>query len=306
MQFEKRTKKRLGLAGYPIKHSLSPAMHNAVYREFNLNWHYELFPCQTTHQFKQLIAGTTCKNSDFIGLNITMPFKHDAFNAAAMYGDATCEIVQAANVLTVADTQLNAVEKPKQLIGSNTDGLGLAHSLLNDGNASIKGSNVIICGTGAVAATAFVELCHLGANNICVLSRTDKSAKAFLDKMPLSLRENCLPLSYDDKNQVAEAIRQANIIIDATPTGMTANAAAVIPTNLISPGQVVLDVVYGHGDSTLLREARKLGATAIDGLGMLIEQAALSIQTWFAVCGITETVPRAILKDAALRALSSR
>jgi shikimate dehydrogenase len=106
--------------------------------------------------------------------------------------------------------------------------------------------------------------------------------------------------------QAAAALAQAEVLIDATPLGMKPGDPAVIPVELLTSCHTVLDVVYGHGLTPLLAGAQLVGAQALDGLGMLVEQAALTIEIWAAARGLILTAPRALMREAALQELQSR
>jgi shikimate dehydrogenase len=296
--------RRVGLVGFPIHHSLSPAMHNAVYHSLGLNWHYELIPCRTVPDFERVTGEALAPGSGFVGLNVTMPWKRAAYAVATAGFDTVSGIVHAANVLTVVDAGTDC--GLGRFRAANTDGAGLARSLTDDAGAGIEGATLVICGTGAVAATAFVELRQRGAGQISVVSRDATKACKFIDGLPQHLRAGAQALSYADSEGLASAIQRADIIIDSTPTGMAATDGAVLPTAMLRPGQLVLDVVYGHGETQLLRAAHAAGARAIDGLGMLVEQAALSIEIWFAAQKIEQPVPRDLLWRAALAAIERR
>jgi shikimate 5-dehydrogenase len=104
-------------------------------------------------------------------------------------------------------------------------------------------------------------------------------------------------VSYDE---VAACLETADILIDATSVGMNPSDGSVVPLEALRPDMIVLDVVYGHGETVLLKGARAVGAKAIDGLGMLIEQAALTIELWARARGISVEAPRALMRQAAL------
>ncbi|MDR0347793.1 MAG: hypothetical protein LBH56_05415, partial [Coriobacteriales bacterium] len=106
--------------------------------------------------------------------------------------------------------------------------------------------------------------------------------------------------------ELAAHLETAHILIDATPVGMASADDAVVPPKLLKQGLlrqglVVFDAVYGHGETALLKNAREVGAVAIDGLGMLIEQAALTIEIWAREQGTPVSAPRTLMRQAALK-----
>ena len=113
-------------------------------------------------------------------------------------------------------------------------------------------------------------------------------------------------LSYNDRDVLEACCSASSLIIDATPVGMSKDDRSFFPIEFITKRHTVFDAVYGHGETTLLREARARGARAFDGLGMLIEQAALTIEIWAAAQGLRLTVSRSVMRAAALAELELR
>jgi shikimate dehydrogenase len=272
----------------------------------------------------------------FVGLNVTTPFKRQAFLAADACADEVAAVVQAANVLIC---QLDS-PSPLSLNCANTDGKGIIAALRQAG-AHIAGSRVLLCGTGAVASVALVELIAAKASTITLLSREVTRAEQLIQNVEgyqlpcpaapepppppellppaqttllpaaAELRPSALaallptstelrPLAYSAIDELSAAVAEATILIDATTVGTNPDAAPLIPTDKLRPGQMVLDVNYGHGTSSLLRAAKASGARALDGLEMLIEQAALSIELWAYQQARPLIAPRELMRAAAL------
>jgi len=111
------------------------------------------------------------------------------------------------------------------------------------------------------------------------------------------------PIRVVDYATVVEPLATTQVLIDATTLGMDPQDGSVIPVELIRADMVVFDVVYGHGQTALLKGAQAQGAQAFDGLGMLIEQAALSLEIWAKAQGKDITAPRAVMTQACQNAL---
>jgi shikimate dehydrogenase len=271
-----------GLAGYPIEHSLSPAMHNAVYEYYDLNWRYQLYPCESNAEFHDLINKIQDPASGFIGINVTMPYKIEAAQAIQVSGGELLgagKTIQAVNCLSTKKTSAEKL----QLLGRNVDGDGLVASLQNRAGLALPGLNVIICGTGAVSSVAIIALASAQVASITVISRRRQRAIDYVSTLSGQLGKPSTSLKgigYDEYLAVQTAMHLADLIIDATPIGMFSDDLALLPISEITAKQTVLDVVYGHGQTQLIQAARAAGATAIDGLGMLIAQAALSFEVW--------------------------
>ena len=291
---------KTGLAGYPIAHSLSPLIHNAAYQYLGLNWHYDLYPCASKQEFLQLLARLVKADSGFIGLNVTTPWKQEAYKENNHAASKIAQAAQAANVLTVKSDS-------KSLSCANTDGKGIVAALQQNGTA-IAGSQALICGTGAVAAVTLLELINGQAAQIMLCSRESSRAallsQAIMErsgKLAEQAPSNILTVSYYESKRINEFIISADFIIDATTVGTKQQAAAVISTEHFKPGQVVFDVNYGHGLSALLQGALAKGALALDGLQMLVEQAALSIEIWAKQLGFELSAPRELMHQVARR-----
>jgi shikimate dehydrogenase len=288
---------RTGLVGFPIAHSLSPAIHNAAYEALGLDWRYEAHPCEDAAAFEGLIRRLAADPA-VIGVNVTTPYKTAAFNLADEAAD-TAAVVCGANVLTFAPPGALAHGRPC-MMASFTDGAGLVASIQRDARIPVKGAAVALCGTGPVAAAVLAELLAVGAASVRLLTRDDERAIALLHRlrgarMDVSAVRHC---RYGDSAAVAQAVSESAVIIDATPLGMHQGDPAVIPVELLNSRHHVFDVVYGHGETALLAGARSNGAAAYDGKGMLVEQAALAIEQWAKACGMDIAAPRDVMYAA--------
>jgi shikimate dehydrogenase len=318
---------KIGLAGNPIAHSLSPAIHNAAYQELGLDWEYALYPCATEADYINLVIGIRSGESDLKALNVTTPYKGRALLLCDDC-DSSAAIIGGVNAL--------AHTGPCNITGHNTDGPAMVH-VLEAAGVDPQDARVVICGTGPVAAAAFLSLAAAGAASIGVLSRDVDKAKGFIRQFEVAYQQalsSQLPqgtaaapdhsatankmqvmanyrLAGDYQALTPEtlpaALEQATVLIDATPLGMQPDDPAAVPVELLHSGLLVLDTVYGHGETAILAAARAVGAQAIDGLGMLIEQAALSIELWAQdLKAGNVNAPRATMREAALAEMESR
>jgi shikimate dehydrogenase len=277
---------KTGLVGYPVEHSLSPAMLNAVYEYYDINWSYKLYSCESNTEFHDLITQVQDPANGFVGLNITMPYKTEAAQLVLVNGGkliASAEVIRAINVLS----RKPAAGEKDQLLGRNVDGSGLVASLLSRSKLVLRDAAVLISGTGAVTSAACLALANTQVAAITVVSRRRQRAVDFVSRFAdkITARHPDLVfkgIGYDEVVAVKAEMHKASLVIDATPIGMYADDMALLPLELITPQHTVLDVVYGHGETQLLKAARQAGAMALDGLGMLVEQAALTFEAWVA------------------------
>ena len=293
---------QIALIGNPIGHSLSPAMHNALYASLGeSNWHFagwHYAPVECANEEEALKQIELVRTGLYRGMNITMPYKRLAC-AQADYVDGAADAAGGANVL---------VRRNEKLYAYNTDGLGAMGAIAREGGIDPRGKHVIICGTGPTSVAIACALAEAPAREVILFSRDYDRASSTIDRLQLSLSETgkrCLlrAATYDIASRF---ISGADIIVDATPRGMNAGDEAIIDTGLLHPGQVMLDTVYAHGVTALIGGARDAGAIALDGLEMLVEQAALSVEIWIDALGLSATVDRDIMRKAAVEELARR
>jgi len=331
---------KAGLLGTPIDHSLSPALHTAAYQELGLDWEYELYPCADVATFEAQVHAAEQNPEGWVGFNVTMPYKNDAFRLAQMK-QRSAKVSQNANVLTFRyDPYAHAYRS----YGDSTDGLGVVGFLKGAAGIVLEGAAVVLCGSGPTALSTLYALSEAQVASITVLSRDAERANIQATELLRRLGElryrECVtsmrtvpatmqlaeldamqerysklpPLpsinaqGYEQAAEVFEGIYQhegSRILIDATPVGMQEGDEPVIPVSLLRPELAVLDVVYGHSTS-LVESAHAVGALAFDGLGMLVEQAALTIELWAAARASKVEAPRVSMRAAAEEARVKR
>ena len=261
------TTKLAGVIGWPVNHSLSPAMHNAVYEDLGLNWAYLPLPVADEIGLRRVVAAI--RSLPFVGFNITMPYK------AAMLD--LCDEVAMAAKMAGAVNAVHCVDG--RLIGYNTDGRGLVESLQVDAGLTLDGKRVVLLGAGGAAGAALVAFVLGKAADVVVVNRDVPRAEELLARIEPHLRATRIEaVTYD----IAErAVRSADLIVNATSLGMKPGDPSPIPEAWMHDGQVVFDMVYGvHEVTALVREARSAGARAVDGVGMLVSQGAIAVDIW--------------------------
>lgn len=282
---------RLFVLGHPVGHSLSPAMHNAAYRALGLNWEYGFADYPTAEEAQAFLD-----SREWLALNITMPYKPLAFAAADVRSDAAW-LAQGANVLVNCATRGNggaASSEGGTLRADNTDGKGCVSYLRRCG-VEFEGARAVVCGTGPTSLSIFHVLTTAGAQSVTLLGRDEGRSRAALDDYRRRLNEGGIAVqsvieagSYASH---ARAIEAADVIVDATSLGMKPNDPAPFDTGMLSSGQTVFDVVYGHGETALLAGARAAGCAAYDGLGMLVAQAVETVYDIVAWLDVPLDVP---------------
>lgn len=269
----------LYIVGHPVAHSKSPAMYNAAYGALGLDWEYGFADLAQADEAQCFLRARA-----FLAVNVTTPWKPLAY-ATADVTAATAKLAAGANVL---------VRASDQLLAYNVDGQGCVDYLLREG-VRITGAKVAICGTGPTAVSIMHECVQMGAQRVVLLGRDKDKARTVVNQYLETYRDLLatavmLPgsaagrLGFDEAYEQAEllfgsydtstqALAASDVIMDATPLGMAPGDPAPFDTALIGSDQVVFDTVYGHGLTALMQAARKAGARAFDGRGMLVAQA---------------------------------
>jgi shikimate dehydrogenase len=278
-----------GVIGDPLSHTLSPAMHNAAYDALDLDWVYIPLHVRDEMGLHRLVAAM--RSMRFVGFNVTMPYKQTVLEL--------CDELSTAASMAGAVNTVHCHEG--RLIGYNTDGRGLLESLSVDAGFQPEGSSVVLLGAGGAAGSAAVSLMLAKVARLTIVNRNIEKADELVDRMEPQAHavemHTCMP-HYSE-----EAVRGADLIINATSVGMRPGEQSPIDTGWLRPGQVVYDMVYGR-DTALLSEAAERGAVVRDGLGMLVAQGAIAIETWAENRPVH--APREIMRSAAQQALAER
>ena len=260
--------------GFPVRHSLSPAMHNAAFRELGLDWIYvacEVAPGAVDAAF----AGVRALG--IAGLSVTIPHK-----AAAL--DAVDEVTEAARAVGAVNTVVPTAGG--RLRGDNTDGAGFLASLAEEG-FDPAGRVCAVLGAGGAARAVVHALAGAGAAEIVVINRTPARAEAAA----------ALAGAAGRVGSAADVIG-ADLIVNATPLGLTGSPDVPVDEALLRQGQLVVDLVPNPAVTPLMRAAGQRGAGVAGGLGMLVHQGALAFELWTG-----RPAPLGVMRAAAVRAL---
>ncbi len=265
--------------GDPVRHSLSPALHNAAYRALDLDWVYVAFEVPAGASADALGA---VRALGLVGLSVTMPHKEEvAAHCDALSDDATA--LRSVNTVTRTEDG--------KLLGSSTDGDGFLRSLRDAGHEVEPGARVLLVGAGGAARAVALALGRRGARVSVAARRPDAALAA------AALAGGDV-VAWDDR---ADAATTADIVVNATPVGMGADVALPIPASSLRSRQVVADLVYHPLETPLLAAAAACGAVTVDGLGMLVHQAALQVECWTG-----REPPVAVMRAAAQSVLARR
>lgn len=267
--------------GSPVQHSLSPVIHQAAFDAAGVPWVYTAFDVAPGGAADAIAA---MRVLGIAGFSVTMPHK--------------AEVARLVDRLEPAARALDSVNTVSwdgdELVGSSTDGAGFVASLAEAGVA-VAGARVAVIGAGGAARSVIDALARAEVTEISVLNRTRDRA------------EQAATLSPTASVGIVSDVTRADIVVNATSVGMGVDPDAAGPDDLacdpalLRSGQVVADLVYHPLETAWMRAAAERGATPVDGLGMLVHQAALQQQRWLGV--VPETAP---MRAAALAELAAR
>lgn len=278
------------IIGDPVRHSISPAIHNAAYAALGIDWVYVAFEVPAGGGPAAVDAARAL---GLAGLSVTMPHK------AAVVERLDC-LTPTAERLGVANTITRRPDGNggSVLEGDSTDGGGFLDSLRADDGFDVAGKRCLLLGAGGAARSVVLALAEAGASSVAVAGRRPDAVK------------ECAALAGGAGEAVAPedesfeaAVRDADLVVNASPVGMKAGDG--LPFDLdpswLSSRHAVVDLIYLPAVTPLLAAARSQGAFTSNGLGMLINQAARQIEIWTG-----RLAPLEVMSAAALAALSHR
>lgn len=244
--------------GCPVRHSLSPIIHQAAFTAAGLDWTFVAFEVAPGRAADAVSAARTLGLG---GLAVTTPHKEEVAGAVDEIDDAAA-VLGSVNTVVVRDDGTT--------FGASTDGDGFVDSLRGAGHEPAD-RRIVIVGAGAACRSLVDALHRSGASELVIVNRSAGPADR--------------AASLSDRARVGrpEDVAGAEIVVNATSVGMGEGAAAAklpFDPGLLHDGQVVADLVYHPLETALLRAAREVGAPTVDGLGMLVHQAARQQMLW--------------------------
>ena len=264
--------------GDPVRHSRSPAIHNAAFSAIGIDWVFTAFEVPAGAGDSALEAMRVLQ---LAGLSVTMPLKAEVAEAADSRSDEV-EVLGAANcIVPVGDGRLHA---------ANTDVAGFVAGLNADAGIGPDGIRVALLGAGGAARAVAWGLATAGAVDIAVINRTPAGAQA------AAAIANVAPQAgHPGRVGSVDDIAGADLVVNATSVGMGAGSGAHMPCDpmLLQPGQVAVDLVYEPTETAWLAALRHQGVEAHNGLSMLAYQAAAAFELWTGVEAPVEVMRQA-------------
>ena len=250
----------------PIKHSISPFIHNSAFEATNTNGVYLAWEVDAT-ELAETVANI--RRYQMYGINLSMPYKEQVIAYLDQLSEEAC-LIGAVNTV---------VNREGTLIGYNTDGKGFFKSLPS---FKISRKKLVLLGAGGAAKAILAQAILDGVSQISVFVRSSSMEKTrpYLEKIQNTTGFRVDLLALEDVQELQDSITQADLLVNATSVGMD-GFSQPIPTSIVLPEKLlVADVIYQPFETPFLKWARNQGNHAVNGLGMLLYQAAEAFELW--------------------------
>lgn len=262
-----------GLIGTPVKHSISPQMHNEAFRQLNLDYVYLAFDLADS-DLETAVRGLQALGAK--GFNVTMPYKVQIVK----YMD---ELTPASQIAQACNT---VIAKDGKLIGHTTDGIGFMESVADAGH-NIIGKKMTVLGAGGAATAICTQAALDGVSDIDIFQMKSfteeyERALAFADRVRLHTDCNINVYDFADTNQMRKSISESAILTNATNVGMAPHEdqCPIPDASMLFPELIVCDIIYNPMKTKLYQMAEAAGCQVFNGTYMLLFQGAASFECW--------------------------
>ena len=268
------------VAGNPVQHSQSPWIHEQFAKQTEIDLRYErlLCPLDDFEAFLKTYVAYASADAPIKGANITVPFKAQAF-ALAKHTTPRAALAQAANTLRF-DAQ-------GCWCADNTDGAGLVRDIEHNANFPLVSQNILMIGAGGASAGALGALIAARPNSLSLVNRTSHKAIALMQRHQAWAEQHQVQIQAGGLDTALG--QNYDVIINASASSLQ-GASIPVPSTVLKPGALALDMMYGPTAQPFLQWAKAQGARSRDGLGMLVEQAAEAFVFWHGVRPETTSV----------------
>ena len=262
--------------GDPVRHTMSPAIHNAAFAACGVDGVYVALPVAAGNVAAAVAA---MRAFDWFGLSVTMPHKQEIMTACDELTDAA-RLLQAVNCVFWRDGKI---------VGDSTDGEGFVRGLDADLNIAVVGLRCVLVGAGGAAGAVAHSLAEAGADRVAVLNRTPAKAEAVAT---LAGKVGVVGVPAD--------LATADLVINATPLGMADTPYSdQVPFDVadLGDGTVVSDLLYHPLETPLIKAARNRGLRTQNGLAMLVHQAVAQFEHWTSKAAPVEAMTNAVNRN---------
>ncbi|TNE64168.1 MAG: shikimate dehydrogenase [Rhodobacteraceae bacterium] len=251
-----------GVIGAPVAHSKSPALHGYWLKRYGIAGHYVHLHVEQADLEEVLRA---MPKMGFVGANVTIPHKEHVLAIADIVTDRAALIGAANTLIFRADGKLHA---------DNTDGYGFVENLRMNADWDPKAGPAVVLGAGGASRAVIASLLEVGVPEIRLSNRTRTRADALREEFGAKI-------NVVEWVNAGDMMQGAATVVNTTSLGMKGQPELKVPLNLLSSDAVVTDIVYTPLRTAFLEEAARKGCQTVDGLGMLLYQAAPGFERWF-------------------------
>lgn len=257
-------RKIVGIIGYPLEHTVSPAMHNAAFKELGLDYEYVPFEVEP-EDLKEALRGMRALH--VAGFNVTIPHKETIVPLLD-------EVTKLARIIGAVNTVENQEGK---LVGYNTDGPGFIDSLKEDAGFDPKGKKVVVLGAGGASRAVSTMLAEVEIKSLVITDIVEEKAKGLTEYLNSSFKVSCAFVKSDSA-ALQRGIGEADLLVNTTPLGMSPkiNECPILEKTKLNKNLLVYDLIYNPSETKLLKLAKAAGCRICSGLGMLVRQGALA------------------------------
>ena len=250
----------------PIKHSISPFIHNSAFEATNTNGVYLAWEVDAT-ELAETVANI--RRYQMYGINLSMPYKEQVIPYLDQLSAEAC-LIGAVNTV---------VNREGTLIGYNTDGKGFFKSLPS---FRISGKRMVLLGAGGAAKAILAQAILDGVSQISVFVRSSSMEKTrpYLEKIQNATGFRVDLFALEDVQDLQDSITQADLLVNATSVGMDGSSQPILTSIVLPEKLLVADVIYQPFETPFLKWAKEQGNQSINGLGMLLYQAAEAFELW--------------------------
>lgn len=271
----------VGLFGYPVRHTASPAFQNAGFRAAGLDWVYLPFEVHPD-DLAQAIAGIVALG--FRGINLTIPHKQ----AVMEYLDELspeAEIIGAVNTIEIREGRLK---------GYDTDGSGFLRSIREESGIEPADKAIFLMGAGGAGRAVAVQSILDGAAEVFVCDCDEERSHSLVSAIDRGIRPGAAKFVPFAHPSIRSALQKADIFVDATPLGMKPDDPLSVNPEWLNPSLFVYDLVYNPPETPLLLAAKHRGCRTRNGLGMLLYQGCIAFEIWTGVSAPVDDMRNAL------------
>lgn len=263
---------KAGVIGYPVKHSLSPRIHNYWLKKYNIKGSYDAIEVHPDNLKGFLVS--MIKNG-FSGVNVTIPHKEKVLEILNNAADPFAKFIGAVNTIIIKD---------KNFICTNTDFIGFSRNVIEkEPEFDFSEGKAVVIGAGGAARAVIFALLSLNVPEIIIVNRTREKSEIIKTKAIKNFQVADKKILVAEWKNISEILKNASLLVNTTSLGMVGQNKLEIDLSNLPKTALVNDIVYNPLETKLLKTAKLRGNKVVDGLGMLLHQAAPGFEAWFGV-----------------------